>query len=420
MKTYREIYNCVIVGAGASGLMAAVRAGELADKVLLLERNEGIGLKLLISGKGRCNLTNTAELEDFLGHFSRTADFLRSAFNKFFNRDLIYFFENNGLELKEERGARVFPVSDKSVSVVNVLKKCINKNAVHIRYDARVAGIRVNNDNIKEIILVNGEVIRSKSVILATGGLSYPLTGSSGDGFDIAKDLGHTIVALKAGLVGFETKENFVKHLTGLSLKNVQIKITCDNKKFESGVGEMLFTHVGVSGPLVLDLSAKIIDSLSINKSVKISIDLKPGLIEEQLDARLQRDFRERGSTIYKNLLKELLPGKLVGVFAQVSKIDINKPANQISKEERSIIKSLLKDFSLTIKRPRPIQEAIITRGGISTKEIDPKTMESRIVRGVYFCGEIIDIDADTGGFNLQAAFSTGYLAGESAALSLK
>jgi len=412
-------FNVVIIGAGASGLMASVRAAKLTDKVLLLEKNNSLGKKLLLSGKGRCNLTNIAQLDEFLTHFGKQGNFLRSAFAKFFNTELINFFEKRGLKLKTERGGRVFPVSDSSKSVLDIFEKTIKAEGVGVKSRSKAVEIKLNKDDTKEVLLDNGENIIAKKVILATGGLSYPLTGSTGDGYRIAKSLGHKIIALSAGLVPLEVKERWIRDLTGLSLKNVRISIISGKRRLFPDIGEMLFAHFGVSGPLILTLSSRIVDLLSENKSVRLSIDLKPGLTEGQLDSRLLRDITNKGSVFYKNLLKDLLPRKLIKVFVDLSGINPNKPANQITQQERLSTRQLLKDFRLTINKARPIKEAIITRGGVSTREINPKTMESNIIEGLYFCGEIVDVDADTGGYNLQAAFSTGYLAGENAARSL-
>ena len=411
-------FNIVIIGAGASGLMATIQASKLTNRILLLEKNNSFGKKLLISGKGRCNLTNIAELEDFLTHFGRQGNFLRSAFSHFFNTELIEFFEKRGLKLKAERGGRIFPESDLSKSVLDILKKDILKQGIEIYYKAKVLEVKLNRN--KEITLSNGDKIIAKRIILATGGVSYPLTGSTGDGYRIAESLGHKIVPLRAGLVPLEVKEKWLRDLTGLSLRNVKVKLLLKKKVISSDIGEMIFTHFGISGPLILSLSAKVVDLLETDKAVTVSIDLKPALTDNQLDDRLLRDIKNNGSVFYKNLLKDLLPRKLIEVFISLSGINPQKAINQITQKERLKIRSLLKDFRLTIIKARPIREAIVTRGGISTREINPKTMESRLVKGVYFCGEVVDIDADTGGYNLQAAFSTGYLAAESAVKSLK
>ncbi|MDD2654196.1 MAG: NAD(P)/FAD-dependent oxidoreductase [Candidatus Omnitrophica bacterium] len=409
-------HDIIIIGAGPAGMMAAIRAGQLKKQVLLIEKNNRLGQKLLISGKGRCNITNIQELDGFISNFSHTGEFLRSAFAKFFNNELMKFLETKGLRLKTERGGRVFPKDDRSDSVLKVLKSYLDENRTMIVYNSPVTDIKVGKNGEFSVELKDKGVFKAAKLILATGGLSYPLTGSTGDGFAFARGLGHRIVDLSPGLVPFETKEHWVRDLQGLSLKNVRIEFSSGKKSIVSAIGEMLFTHFGVSGPLILELSSKVVDLLNETKNpVKLSIDMKPGLSQEQLDRRLIRDFESQGSKIYKNLLAELLPAKLIDVFVKVSGIPPNKKANQLTQEDRRRILRLLKDFSLTITRPRPIEEAIVTRGGVSTKEIDPRTMQSRLVKGLYFCGEIIDVDAVSGGYNLQAAFSTGFLAGESA-----
>lgn len=412
-------YDIIIIGGGASGIMAAIRSGQQKKNVLLIEKNTKLGQKLLISGKGRCNLTNIVQLDDFLDSFSKNGQFLRNAFARLFNNELIEFFEKKGLRLKIERGGRVFPETDKADSVLEVLKKYLKENNVKIIYNHSAVDIKIGKNNKFSVKLNNGDKLFSKKLILATGGLSYPLTGSTGDGFRFAKNLGHSVVGLLPGLVPLETAEAWKKDLQGLSLRNVQIKFSQGKKEIKSDIGEMLFTHFGVSGPLVLELSANIVDWLNDSQEkVEMAIDLKPGLTTEQLDQRLIRDFKNQGSKIYKNVLTELLPRKMIDVFIKLSGIAQDKKANQISQEDRRKVLNLLKSFSLTITKSRPIKEAIVTRGGVSTREIDPKTMQSKIVKGLYFCGELIDVDAKSGGYNLQAAFSTGYLAGESAAKS--
>jgi hypothetical protein len=409
-------YDIIVVGAGPVGMMAAIRAAQLKSEVLLIEKNSKLGQKLLISGKGRCNITNIQELDRFISHFSSNGLFLRSAFAKLFNTELIKFFEAKGLKFKTERGGRVFPIDDQASSVLKVLKLYLQENKVKIIYNNPVVDIKVGKNSEFSVELKNREIVKSKGLILATGGLSYPLTGSTGEGFSFAKNLGHRIVDLRAGLVPLEVKESWAKELQGLSLKNVRIDFVSGKKTITSEIGEMLFTHFGVSGPLILELSSTVVDWLKARKDpVRLVIDLKPGLDEEQLDKRLVRDFENQGAKIYKNVLVEILPGKLIDVFVRISGISQNKKANQITQEERRKVLKLLKEFSLTLTKPRPIGEAIITRGGVSTREVDPRTMQSRLIKGLYFCGEIIDVDALSGGYNLQAAFSTGFLAGESA-----
>ncbi len=411
-------FSIAVIGAGASGIMAAIYAANSARGVILIERNSSLGKKILISGKGRCNLTNSQDLPTFLGHFSETQEFLRSAFGEFFNTELIKFFEDAGLKLKTERGGRVFPFNDNSKSVLDVLKNKLESRDVNLLYNCRVMNIQ-RAGAAWLVKLSDASSLKAKRVILATGGLSYPLTGSTGDGFQIAKELGHKIIPLRPGLVPLDTKEPWVRDLSGLTLKNVEVSVLLGRKKITCGIGEMIFTHFGVSGPLILELSSKIIDWLNDAKSVTLKIDLKPGLTEEELNNRLIRDFEDFGSRCCKNVLKELLPNNLIEVCLRITGIPALKKANQVTAQERRKLMDFLKGFSLTVTKARPIEEAVITKGGVSIKEIDPKTMESRLHRGLYFCGEIIDVDADTGGYNLQAAFSTGRLAGKSAAESL-
>ncbi len=415
-----EKYDIIIVGGGPAGLLAAIRAAQIVKKVIILEKKNSPGKKLLISGKGRCNLTNAVDTDGFLENFGKTREFLRSAFSALSNKDLIAFFENKGVKLKTERGNRVFPESDRSSSILNSLKFEVRLEGVKILCNSRVSVIEKKQGSFR-IVLEDGKSFSAKKAILACGGLSYPDTGSTGDGYKIAESLGHKIIPLQPGLVPLETQERWVKDISGLSLKNVQIKLLTEKKPIVSEIGEMLFTHFGLSGPLVLTLSGKVAELLSNCKSpVKLTIDLKPALTAEKLNSRLIRDFKALGVKSYKNVLKELLPGKLVDVFVKLSGIDRRKQVSQITAKERKKISSLLKALPLTITKSRPIEEAIVTKGGVSTKEINPRTMESKLIEGLYFCGEVIDVDANTGGYNMQAAFSTGFLAGESAAKSLE
>ncbi len=411
-------YSIAVIGAGPSGMMAAIIASGFKKDIVLLEKNDSSGKKLLLSGKGRCNLTNIADLDNFLEHFSSTGLFLRSGFEQFFNSELMKFFEDEGLKLKIERGGRVFPLNDKSKSILDVLKKKLKEQNVDVFNNSIVRALREETGE-WFIELAGSKVIKARRVILATGGASYPLTGSTGDGFKIAQELGHKIIPLRPGLAPLETAEDWVQGLAGLSLKNIRISFSQGKKNISSEIGEMIFTHFGVSGPLVLELSSKIVDWFSDGGSVLLRIDLKPGLTEDELDNRLIRDFEDFGNKNFKNVLKELLPNKLIDVCLKITAIPAFKKANQISSRERKMLRDFLKGFSLVITKVRPLEEAIVTRGGVSTKEINPRTMESRINKGLYFCGEIIDVDADTGGYNLQAAFSTGYLAGKCAAESL-
>lgn len=412
-----ENYDLIIIGAGASGMMAAVRGAMLGVKVLLLEKGPRLGTKLRLTGKGRCNLTNTAELDDFIAQFGKTGPFLYNSFLNFFNKELIEFFEAQGLKVKEERGGRIFPLSDSAHDVLNVFKKYLFENKVRIFFCAEVEKILANKNGVFGVSLKDKRVIKSKKVILATGGLSYSKTGSSGEGFKIAHDLGHTVIDPQPALVPLEVNETWIKKLQGLSLKNIEAGFYAGGKKIASSFGEMLFTHFGVSGPIILSMSTEAVDFLNKNnkETVTLHINFKPALTKEQLKNRLIRDIALKGRKNYENFLKGLLPAKLIPVLAGLSKIKNDKKVNQITSEERETIISLLTNFKLTITKPRPIEEAIITKGGISTKEINAKTMESKFIKGLYFCGEIIDIEAKTGGYNLQAAFSTGYLAGQSA-----
>lgn len=418
----------VVVGAGPAGMMAAIRAGQLQQDVTLIEKNPIPGKKLLLSGKGRCNLTNLCDLDAFLQRFSGNSQFLRDAFKKFFNRDLINFFEQRGLKLKAERQLRLFPVTDKASSVLEVLRKELQKNKVKIIYKSAMKDILLRDNQVKGILLSDGRFLSADKVILATGGVSYSFTGSTGEGLEIARKLGHSIVRLRPGLVALEIRQKYPRHLGGLTLKNIRLKFTQPlhagvgfsngKKQILSEIGELLFTDFGISGPLVLTLSGKIVDWLSENKHVYVEIDLKPALSREQLNARLLREFEINPKKSLKNTLKNLLPQRLIDCFIDIAHINPDKKANQVTGLERKNMVSLFKGVRLDIVKPRPIEEATVTRGGISLKEINPRTMESRRIKGLYFSGEMLDVDADTGGFNLQAAFSTGYLAGESAALN--
>ena len=408
----------IVVGAGPAGMMAAIRASQLTPEVVLIEKNSHPGNKLLLSGKGRCNITNNCELEDFLKRFSLNGQFLRDAFKKFFNRDLIEFFRERGLVLKIERQKRVFPETDRSVSIVEVLQKELVKNQVIAAYNVTVTGLQVKAGKISGVRLESGEVVPVDKVILATGGVTYSFTGSTGDGLFWAEKTGHKITLIRPGLVALEAKKENFKLPEGLTLKNIQLRFSSGKKEIISEIGEMMFTDFGISGPLVLTLSGQIADWILGKLKIKVEIDFKPALSREQLDSRLLREFSVLSRKNLENVLKQLLPLSLVKIFLGRLKIPANKKANQVTQQERKAIVDLLKGFSLEIKCTRPLEDAMITRGGVSLKEIDPRTMESRRVKGLYFCGEMIDVDADTGGFNLQAAFSTGYLAGESAALS--
>ena len=415
MKTF----DIVIIGAGASGSMAAIRAKELKKEVALLEKNISLGKKLLITGKGRCNITNTAPLDTFVEEFGKTGSFLRSALFKFSNQDLIDFFEKNNLKLKTERQGRVFPVTDKASSVVELLKRVLQDKGVEVFYDNTISSIKKEGESF--VISINGkEKVLTKKVILATGGVSYKTTGSTGDGINIAKEFGHKITPLRPALVPIKTKENWVNKLKGLSLRNVRVVFKAGKKKIKSSVGEMIFTHFGVSGPLILDLSGKITELFDGEKKVNLLIDLKPGLTEEKIKEKFIREFRAKGKTHFKNIMKDILPIRLAEVFLELTNIDSEKLGNQITQKERQLIIENLKALPLTVTGSLPLEEAMVTQGGVSTKEINPRTMESRLVPGLYFAGEIIEGAAKSGGYNLQQAFSTGFLAGEEAAKCVK
>lgn len=408
----------IVVGAGPAGMMAAIRAAGLGQEVILIDKNPILGRKLLLSGKGRCNLTNASGLDSFLKRFSGNGQFLRDAFKKFFNQELMDFFISRGLELKTGRQLRVFPVTDSSASVVGVLEKELVKQKVKLILKSRVKDVRVKDKEVKGLSLDNGEFLPADRIIFATGGASYGFTGSTGEALGLAKDLGHNIIPLRPGLVPLVVKEEYPKRLEGLALKNIKIKFCSGKDEITSEVGELMFTGFGISGPLVLTLSGKIVDWLKDKKEVSVEIDLKPGLTREQLEARFLREFKTDAKKGIKNVMKSLLPLKLIGLFLELAKVDPHKKANQVTSGERLALVNLFKTWRLNISGSLPLEEGMVTKGGVSLKDINPRTMESRRVPGLYFCGEMIDLDADTGGFNLQAAFSTGYLAGESAALN--
>lgn len=406
------MYDVIIIGGGAAGMLAAGRASELGKKTLLLEKNDRLGKKILISGKGRCNITNSTDIEGLIENTPGNGYFMYSAFYTFSNTDLLELLNKYGLETKVERGGRVFPVSDNSKDVVDTLNKYMRKHGCEVRLGCEVEEIIVEQDKVKGVKLKDGSIIYSKSVLLSTGGASYPGTGSNGSGYKMAKKVGHKIIDLKPSLVALLTEEDWVPKLQGLSLKNIEITmVDKKGKKIFTDFGEMLFTHFGVSGPVILSSSRHILDY--DYKNVKLNIDLKPALDEQKLDGRIQRDFEQYSRKQYKNALDDLLPKKLIPVIIELSQIPEDKFVNQITKEERLRIVKLLKSLEVTICGARPLNEAIVTAGGIDTKEINPSTMESKLISGLFFAGEVIDVDAYTGGFNLTIAFSTGFLAAQ-------
>ncbi|HBQ26532.1 MAG TPA: aminoacetone oxidase family FAD-binding enzyme [Syntrophomonas sp.] len=408
----------IVVGAGPAGMMAAAVAAENGARVTLLEKKEQAGKKLKLTGKGRCNITSALEGEAFMSGYAGNGRFLYSALNQFSNLDLISFFNKRGLETVIERGQRVFPASGRAEDVVQVLYRNMLDNGVEIICKRRVQGVEIEGQCIKGI-KIEGEVIPCDSGIITTGGMSYPGTGSTGDGYDWARAAGHHIISPRPGLVPLVAKEEWVKKLQGLSLKNIQASAyRRDGSRINQDFGEMLFTHYGVSGPIILSLSRDIGEVLYLRQeTIRLCIDLKPALSEEKLDERLQRDLDIYSRRQFKNSLDRLLPKKLIPVIVELSGIDENKESHQVTRAERRKLLQLLKSLEITVTATRPIGEAIVTAGGVDTKEINPKTMESRLVKGLYFAGEILDVDGYTGGFNLQAAFSTGYLAGKSAAM---
>lgn len=404
------IKNVAVIGGGAAGLMASYQAAVCGANVYLFERNSSLGRKILISGKGRCNLTNIKELDEFIANYPGNGKFLFSSLTAFSNKDLMAFFEKLGVGTKVERGGRVFPESDSSMDVVKALQKAIINMGVNIMYKSRVKGFIVEKERIRGIVFGDSsEKFHCDSVIVATGGLSYPATGSTGDGYELARKAGHTVTELKPSLAPLISTEHWVKQLQGLTLKNVEATVYVKQKKLASEFGEMLFTHYGISGPIILTLSRYIIDHLG-NKPC-VFINLKPALTEQNLDERLLKDFSLFKNKIFKNSLNDLLPKKMIPVFIDYTGIDPQKPVNQISREERRKVLDCMRNFKITISGCKE-KEAIVTRGGVSIKEINPKTMESKKTAGLFFAGEVIDIDGVTGGYNLQAAFSTGFIAG--------
>lgn len=402
----------LIVGGGAAGMLASIFAARNGNEVHVFEKNEKLGKKLFITGKGRCNLTNACDMDTLFSSVVTNDKFLYSSFYGYTNQDVMDFFESLGLQIKVERGNRVFPASDHSSDVIKVLEKEMKAQGVQIHLYQTVTQIAKKDGRFAALKLADGTVVEGDACILCTGGMSYQTTGSTGDGYRFAKALGHKVTELRPSLVPIETKEYFVPELMGLSLKNVETRILDGKKVLYQDFGEMLFTHYGVSGPLILSASAYIGKELSEKKELKLSIDLKPSLSEEQLDARVLREFEANHNKQFKNAIGGLFPSKLAPVMIAESGIDSEKKVNVISKEERQGFVHLIKNFEMTLIRLRDYKEAIITQGGINVKEVNPSTMESKLVEGVYFAGELLDLDAVTGGFNLQIAWSTAYAAG--------
>lgn len=395
-----------VVGGGAAGMMAAYAAAKQGHDVTLFEKNEKVGKKIYITGKGRCNITNSADISEFFDSVVTNNTFLYSAFYSFTNEQLIDFLNEFGLTTKQERGGRVFPASDKSSDVIKTFQKAIESVGVIVRLDSKVERI-IAKDNVVKSAIVNGVELEFDSIILAAGGTTYPSTGSTGDGFKFAEQLGHSVTEISGSLVGLETNDR-VENMAGLTLKNVMLNLLYGKKSLYSEQGEMLFTHNGISGPLVLSASAHMRDS----QNCIVEIDLKPALDYKTLDKRLVRDFEERSNQNFSNVLQGLLPNKLIDFVIQRCGISADTKAHSITKQQRKALLETLKCLKLSIKGKRPAREAVITRGGVNVKEIDASTMQSKLVKGLFFAGEMIDVDALTGGYNLQIAFSTGYLAG--------
>ena len=400
----------LVIGGGAAGMMAAYAAGMCGHEVTLLEQNEKLGKKIYITGKGRCNFTNASPLEEIMQAVVSNPKFLYSAFYTFSNDAVMDFFENQGMPYKIERGNRAFPVSDHASDVIRALERAMKEQDVRIRLHTQVRELLIEDDKATGVLLTDGDKIMADSLILATGGLSYPTTGSTGDGHTMAKNSGHKIVTPRPALVQLTTKEEYILRMQGLSLKNVSLKIKDEKRVIYDAFGEMLFTHFGVSGPLVLSASSVL--SRHFPREYQAYIDLKPALSEEVLNERLLREFSERPNQHIKAVFQQLLPAKMIPVMIELSQISMDKPVNAITKEERRRLVGLFKAFPFTITGTRGFKEAIITQGGVSVKDIDPATMESKRIKDLYLVGELLDLDALTGGYNLQIAWSTGYLAG--------
>ena len=401
----------IVIGGGPAGMMAAYAASCQGHAVTVLEQNEKLGKKLFITGKGRCNITNAGDMDNLFANVMSNRKFLYSAFYTFDNEQVLSFFENQGLRTKVERGNRVFPLSDHSSDVIAALNRALKSQNVDIRLHTKVQSLLIRDEAACGVVLSDGKTVEADDVIVATGGISYPSTGSTGDGYRMAEESGHALVECTPSLVPFETKEDWVKDLQGLSLRNVTVSIYHGKKKLFEDFGEMLFTHFGVSGPLVLSASG-MIKPVQFKQELCMYIDLKPALDADQLDKRILREFDAAMNKQFKNVIGSLMPAKMIPVVIRLSGIDPDKKVNEVSREERQHLVQLLKRLPLTINGLRGWNEAIITKGGVSVKDINPSTMESKKVSHLFFCGEVLDLDALTGGYNLQIAWSTGYLAG--------
>lgn len=402
----------IVVGAGPAGFMAAAKAAEYGASVLLLEKMKQPGRKMLITGKGRCNITNAAPIAEIVKNIPGNGSFLYSALHAFDNEDVRGFFRELGIETKVERGGRVFPVSDRAADAVEALIAYLHELGVKIETESRVAKILTEGGRAVGVVLASGAKLTADAVVLAVGGASYPGTGSTGDGYEMARRLGHTVGAILPSLVPLVTEDDWVKDAQGLSLRNVRVTLLADDKKIGEDFGEMMFTHFGVTGPIVLSLSRAAARALAAGKFVELALDLKPALSPEILAARVQRDFEKYRNKALKNAMRDLLPGKLIEPVLDAAYLPPEKPVHDLRREERLRLSETIKHLVLTVTKTRPLAEAIVTAGGVSTKEIHPKTMESKLVPGLYFAGEVVDVDGFTGGYNLQAAFSMGAAAG--------
>jgi predicted Rossmann fold flavoprotein len=417
------IYDVTVLGAGPAGIMAALKASQTKKNIILLERNSSIGKKLLITGNKRCNITNSAPLEDFMQKFGKRGSFFRSAFQTFSNEDLIDFFKVKGLNFKTEDKGRLFPVADSAKTVVYILEQYLKESNVKISYKARLLNLKPQNENFKLYLNGNRKIISHK-VVLATGGASYPSTGSTGEVFPILKRLGHDIKPLKPGLIPLKIGEKFIQKLQGITLEDAGIMVKQNHKKILQERGNLIFTHFGVSGPVILDSSSRIVDLFFQNgkhgeeNQVKLFLDLKPDLSREELERDLLIHLKEQGKTYLKNLLKNYLPQGMIPLVTHLAGVDPEKKENQMTRKERNSLLELIKSFPLTLTGYLPLEKAMVTCGGVSRNEIDPHTMESRLISGLYFAGEIIEGCAPSGGYNLQQAFSTGYLSGISSSSS--
>ena len=431
LKGQRSDYQVIVVGGGAAGLMAAGQAARQGAKTLILEKMQSPGRKLGITGKGRCNLSNVATVPEFISHFGENGRFLRQSFSRFFTSELVGFLEELGVPTVTERGGRVFPESGRAQEVVTALVRWARGVGVTLVTEAPVERVILHGDRVVGVQVApvssgrrqggprddsGGRMISGAAVIVATGGASYPATGSTGDGYRLARAMGHTIVPIRPALVPLETAGDLAPRLQGLSLRNVRVRLRLNGKRVAELFGEMLFTHFGVSGPIILTLSKRAVDGLRQGQAVTISLDLKPALDEQELDERLLRDLRSHGKQRLRTVLKGLLPQTLIPVCLELTGISPDRLASELTVYERRRLRAWLKDFRLEVTGYRPFAEAIITAGGVNTKEVNPRTMASRLVRGLYFVGEVLDVDGDTGGYNLQAAFSTGWVAGRAAA----